>query len=71
MAPKPQGFNLAGYLLPGALMAAAGAGLVMYIARRKKTVASEATQTQTVESSTPVSQEDRDRLRQALAEIED
>ena len=24
MAPKPQGFNLAGYLLPGALIAAAG-----------------------------------------------
>src|SRR5918992_5490715 len=39
MAPKPQGFNLAGYLLPGALIAAAGAGLLLFIGRRKAAVA--------------------------------
>ena len=71
MAPKPQGFNLAGYLLPGTLMAAAGAGLVVYIGRRKKTVAAQTPQPQPVESRTPVSQQDLERLRKALAEIED
>src|SRR5215212_7392847 len=36
MAPEPRGgFNLAGYLLPGALIAAAGAGLLAFISRRK------------------------------------
>src|ERR687897_823133 len=39
MAPKPQGFNLAGYLLPGAAIAAAGAGLVWFIGRRKQALA--------------------------------
>ena len=29
MAPKPQGFNLAGYLVPGAAIAAAGAALML------------------------------------------
>lgn len=71
MAPKPQGFNLAGYLLPGTLMVAAGAGLVLYIGRRKKTAAAETPQTQPMESSTPVSQQELERLRKALAEIED
>ncbi len=39
MAPKAEGFNLAGYLLPGTLIAAAGAGLALFIGRRKTAVA--------------------------------
>ncbi len=40
MAPKPKGFmNLTGYLLPGAVIVAAGAGLLALIARRKAAVA--------------------------------
>jgi cytochrome c-type biogenesis protein CcmH len=73
MAPKPQGFNLAGYLLPGALIAAAGAGLVLFIGRRKAVVA-----TATVagapgasDGEPPASPEELERLRSALAEIED
>ena len=45
MAPKPQGFNLAGYLLPGALIATAGAGLVLFIGHRKAAVAQSAMET--------------------------
>jgi cytochrome c-type biogenesis protein CcmH len=72
MAPKPQGFNLAGYFLPGAIIAAAGAGLVWFIARRKAIVGA------TPERAGPASQanptgdpEELERLRRALAEIED
>ncbi len=39
MAPKPSGFNLWGYLLPGAVILAAGAGLFAVIARRKAALA--------------------------------
>ena len=73
MAPKPEGvINLTGYLLPGALIAAAGAGLVLFISRRKVAVAAAAAAT----SSAPpravqASPEELDRLRRALADIED
>jgi cytochrome c-type biogenesis protein CcmH len=71
MAPKPQGFNLAGYLLPGALIAAAGAGLVVFVGRRKTAVSLAGT---TPPGSAPEIQagsEELDRLRRALADIED
>lgn len=73
MAPKPEGvINLTGYLLPGALIAAAGAGLVLFITRRKAAVAA-ATVSTAPASSTAVhaSPEELDRLRRALADIED
>jgi cytochrome c-type biogenesis protein CcmH len=34
MAPKPEGFNLAGYLVPGALLLLAGGALTWYLKRR-------------------------------------
>jgi cytochrome c-type biogenesis protein CcmH len=71
MAPKPRGFNLAGYFLPGALMTAAGAGLVLYIARRKKLISAVASNPRVDEGSVSASQEELERLRRALAEIED
>jgi cytochrome c-type biogenesis protein CcmH len=71
MAPKPRGFNLAGYFLPGALMAAAGAGLVLYIGRRKKAVSAVASNRQAPEGRVPASQEELERLDKALAELED
>ena len=40
MAPKPKGFNLAGYLVPGAAIATAGAALVLLISRRRAALAS-------------------------------
>jgi cytochrome c-type biogenesis protein CcmH len=82
MAPKPSGFNLWGYLLPGAVILAAGAGLFAVIARRKAAVAGAAAD---IDSSTPAtrdgaggaapardaSAEEMERLRRALSEVED
>lgn len=73
MAPKPEGIiNLTGYLLPGALIAAAGAGLALFIVRRKAAVAG--VTAATVPASpleVQASPEELDRLRRALADIED
>jgi cytochrome c-type biogenesis protein CcmH len=73
MAPKPEGvINLTGYLLPGALIAAAGAALALFISHRKTAVAGVSASS---DPARPVeahaSQEELDRLRRALADIED
>lgn len=41
MAPKPEGFNLAGYLVPGALLLLAGAALTFYLRRKALVAAAE------------------------------
>ena len=73
MAPKPEGvINLTGYLLPGAVIAAAGAGLALFITRRKATVSAATASTapgSLVEAH--ASPDELDRLRRALADIED
>jgi cytochrome c-type biogenesis protein CcmH len=70
MAPKPRGgFNLAGYLLPGTLVVAGGAGLLLYIGRRKAAVAGA-----TPAGAAPAleaSPDELERLRHELAEMED
>lgn len=73
MAPKPEGvINLTGYLLPGGLIAAAGAGLILFIARRKPAVgAVTASATPASPTGAHASAEEMDRLRRALADIED
>lgn len=72
MAPKPRGFNLAGYFLPGAIIATAGAGLVLFIGRRKAAVLATPAGTAPAASAAPAgSSEELERLRRALAEIED
>ena len=71
MAPKPRGFNLAGYFLPGTIIAAAGAGLVLFIGRRKaavRAIPAEAEASPPTPNGNPAELE---RLRRALAEIED
>jgi cytochrome c-type biogenesis protein CcmH len=72
MAPKPRGFNLAGYFLPGTIIAAAGAGLVLFIGRRKAAVratpAGVSPTSPTIPTGSPAELE---RLRRAMAEIED
>jgi cytochrome c-type biogenesis protein CcmH len=69
MAPKPKGFNLAGYLVPGAAILSVGAALVMLVVRRRGVVAA------ADPGSSPLpptaSAEEMERLRQALAEVED
>ena len=69
MAPKPQGFNLAGYLLPGTLIAAAAAGLVVFVGRRKAKVSATAAPP-AGPAQGQASPEELDRLRRALADME-
>ena len=72
MAPKPHGvLNLTGYLLPGALIAAAGAGLLVFIGRRKAAVAATAQGSVAFAATGTASPDDLERLRRALDEIED
>jgi cytochrome c-type biogenesis protein CcmH len=69
MAPKPKGFNLAGYLVPGAAILSAGAALTLLIVRRRTAVAAA---TPAPSAAPPAaSAEEMERLRQALAEVED
>ena len=65
MAPRPEGFNLAGYLLPGSLVAAAGAVMLWVLSRRRLRSAQELAPVAV--DATPAELE---RLRQALAEGE-
>ncbi len=74
MAPKPKGFiNLTGYLLPGAVILAAGAGLVALIARRRAAVAGQPTPaaSETAAPAVNASAEELEGLRRALSEVED
>jgi cytochrome c-type biogenesis protein CcmH len=73
MAPKPEGFNLWGYLLPGSAILVAGGALVAFISRRKVAVAEAAAgnpapRPASAGTATP---EEMERLRRALAEVED
>jgi cytochrome c-type biogenesis protein CcmH len=75
MAPKPEGFNLWGYLLPGSLILAAGAGLFAFISRRRLAVAGPgapgAGAAPGVEPTEGATAEELERLRRALAEVDD
>lgn len=73
MAPKPEGFNLWGYLLPGAAITAAAAGLFAFISRRRVKVASGVAGPAgtSVPGQAEASPEELERLRRALAEVED
>ena len=74
MAPEPKGFNLAGYLVPGVLILAIGSVLAWVIGRRFR-VATVATggdgSAAGSVAETAVSPDAEERLRQALAEVED
>jgi cytochrome c-type biogenesis protein CcmH len=70
MAPKPKGFNLAGYLVPGAAIATAGAALVLLISRRRAALASPAGGGASV-PPVEASADELIRLQQALDEVED
>ena len=82
MAPKPEGFNLWGYLLPGSAILLAGGALAAFISRRRVAV-KEATATDagprdmsgpapaTSPADLNATPEEMERLRRALAEVED
>lgn len=72
MAPPARGFNLAGYLVPGLVMASGALGLAAWLSRRRVAVAGAAAGT---DGSTlhPPSEPDADqleRLRRALDDVE-
>jgi cytochrome c-type biogenesis protein CcmH len=72
MAPKPRGFNLAGYLLPGTIIVGAGAALVLFIGRRKAALRAGSVAAGPPSPVIPAgSPAELERLRRALAEIED
>ena len=70
MAPKPKGFNLAGYLVPGAAIATAGAALVLLISRRRAGLAAQAASAPAL-APVEASPDELARLQRALDEVED
>ena len=68
MAPRPEGFNLAGYLLPGALLAGVGGLLTAVLLRRARKVDAAPAVAVTPPAADPAAAE---RLRQALGEVQD
>ena len=69
MAPKPRGFNLAGYLVPGVLITAAGAALGAVIGRRRAVAAAGGAGPES--GSMAGTPEEMERLRRALSEVDD
>jgi cytochrome c-type biogenesis protein CcmH len=69
MAPKPQGFNLWGYLLPGVAVGAAALTLAAVLRRREAVVSAGAEPAAAPQVS--ASNEELERLRVALEEVKD
>jgi len=69
MAPKPEGFNLAGYWVPGAAVALGSGALLAVLLRRRAAVA--AARAAPGAPTTVATPEEWERLRQALDEVED
>lgn len=72
MAPKAEGFNLAGYLVPGLATLAAASALGIYLLRRQReTPAVVATAGTSLPGAAPVSPEEMEKLKRALSEVAD
>ncbi|MBA2292358.1 MAG: cytochrome c-type biogenesis protein CcmH [Gemmatimonadales bacterium] len=72
MAPPARGFNLAGYLVPGLVMASGALGLAAWLSRRRMAVAADSPGTGAV-TSPPLpapDAEQMERLRRALEDVE-
>ncbi len=70
MAPKPQGFNLWGYLLPGVVVTGAAVALVAVLRRRETLAAAQPGEGQPV-PPVSASPEELERLNRALEEVRD
>lgn len=73
MAPPARGFNLAGYLVPGLAVTAAGLALIAYLSRRRVAVGDvvgEPARTPDLSASFTPDAEQLDRLRRALDDVE-
>ena len=73
MAPPPRGFNLAGYLVPGVVVALAASTLTVMLVRRGRRMQAVAAAAATSEAARPLDPgpEDRERLRRALSRVQD
>ena len=69
MAPKPEGFNLAGYLVPGTLLLMGGAVLTVLLRRRMRVAAAERI-TVPADSMPDATPEELARLNRELADLE-
>jgi len=70
MAPKPRGFNLWGYLLPGVVVGAAAVALAAVL-RRREAVAAENAGQPVPPPAVNASPEEMERLNRALEEVAD
>ena len=68
MAPKPEGFNLAGYGVPGAVILIAGTILALYLTRRREVALAEspAAKTPLTMPTADATDEELDQLRRAV-----
>ncbi|HEX9166841.1 MAG TPA: cytochrome c-type biogenesis protein CcmH [Gemmatimonadales bacterium] len=71
MAPKAEGFNLAGYLVPGLATLAAATTLAVYLLRRRRQAVAVAAASGPAPDTGAVSPEEMERLRKALSEVAD
>ena len=73
MAPIPRGFNLAGYLVPGAAVTLAGAAIAFFLLRRSRRLAEAAavTSASPAPAREPANPEDGERLRRELSRVQD
>lgn len=70
MAPPPEGFNLAGYLVPGAAVVVAGALIGLVLLRRARQPIPAPAANAIPAGSAPTDAE-REKLRRALADVQD
>lgn len=70
MAPPPEGFNLAGYLVPGVAVAAAGMLIGLVLLRRAR-LAGQAPAASLVPAGAGPTDADREKLRRALDDVQD
>jgi len=70
MAPPPEGFNLAGYLVPGVAVAATGVLIGLVLLRRAR-LAAPGPEGHDIPAGPAPSEADREKLRRALADVQD
>jgi len=73
MAPIPEGFNLAGYLVPGVAVTLAGATIAFFLLRRSRRLAELAAVASVSPAPVrdPANPEDGERLRRELSRVQD
>jgi cytochrome c-type biogenesis protein CcmH len=71
MSPKPQGFNLAGYLVPGILVAGIALVLAWVLIRRSRVMMPVPAEPPSRRAAQPLTPGEDERLQRALGEVED